>query len=48
MLVDQSGILTEGNGDWKPFVVLAIINCAMQYRYGGLSATVKAFGYGKC
>jgi hypothetical protein len=48
MLVDQSSILTEGNGDWKPFVVLATINCAMQYRYGGLSATLKASKDEKC
>lgn len=41
MLVDQSSILTEGNGDWEFFVALATINCAMQYRYGGVSATVK-------
>jgi len=40
MLVDQFSILTEGNGYWELFVVLATINCAMQYRNIGISATV--------
>lgn len=43
MLVDQSSILTEGNGDWKCFVASVFTICDMQYQEFGISATAKTY-----
>jgi len=48
MLVDQSIILTEGNGSWECFIVITTVRRTRQHEAFGIFATVGVPKQEKC